>query len=340
MMESQFYRFAFPEFLVAGGALLLLLGWWRWSGLFRRGSGHLRISSLGVAASIRPSGAVRLVRLVDLLRLVALGLMVVAFARPQAGERYEELLTEGIDIMIALDVSGSMAAVDFRPQTRLDVAKEVTAEFIRGRQTDRLGMVVYAGKSFTRCPLTLDYGVLLDFLDDVELGTVKEDGTAIGNALVTAINRLRDARGESRVIILLTDGINNAGQIDPLTAADMARAMEIKIYTIGAGKDGQPYFLVDDPIFGQRYVPGGEPLILDEETLGEVARRTGGLYFRAQDPESLSRIFARIGEMETTGVKTKEYSLFTELGPGFLLAALALLVLAALLSGTRFQVLP
>jgi Ca-activated chloride channel family protein len=339
-METQFYRFANPEFLAVGGLLLALLAWWRWSGLFRRSRGNLRISSLGVAASIKPSGSVRLVRLVDILRLVAFGLMVVAFARPQAGERYEELLTEGIDIMIALDVSGSMAAVDFRPKTRLDVAREVTAEFIEGRQTDRLGMVVYAGKSFTRCPLTLDYGVLLDFLDDVELGTVQEDGTAIGNALVTAINRLRDAKGESRVIILLTDGINNAGQIDPLTAADLAKAMDIKIYTIGAGKDGQPYFLVDDPIFGQRYVPGGQPLILDEETLGEVARRTGGLYFRAKDPESLSRIFARIGEMETTGVKTKQYSLFTELGPWFLLAALALLVLATLLSGTRLQVVP
>ncbi len=339
-MEGQFYRFAHPQVLAVGAALLLFLGWWRFSGLFRRHGSRLRISSLGVAASIRPSATVRLARLVDVLRILALVLMVAAFARPQAGERFEELLTEGLDIMSALGVSGAMAAVDFRPHTRLDVAKEVTAGFIEGRQTDRLGMVVYAGKSFTRCPLTLDYGVLLDFLEDVELGTVQEDGTAIGNALVTAINRLRDARGESRVIILLTDGINNAGQIDPLTAADLAKAMDIKIYTIGTGKDGQPYFLVDDPIFGQRYVPGGEPLILDEETLTEVAERTGGLYFRARDPESLSRIFARIGEMETTGVKTKQYSLFTELGPWFLLVALGLLVLATLLSGTRFQVVP
>jgi len=339
-MDGAFYRFANPEFLAVGGVLLLLVGWWRWSGFFRRSRGNLRISTLGVARAIKPAGAVRWVWLVDVLRVAALALIVLALARPQAGERFEELLTEGIDIMIALDVSGSMAAVDFRPKTRLDVAKEVTAEFIEGRRTDRIGMVVYAGKSFTRCPLTLDYGVLLDFLDDIELGTVKEDGTAIGNALVTAINRLRDARGESRVIILLTDGISNAGQIDPLTAADLARAMDVKIYTIGAGKDGQPYFLVDDPLFGQRYVPGGEPLILDEETLTEVARRTGGLYFRAKDPESLSRIFARIGEMETTDVKTKQYSLFTELGPWLLLGALALLVLATLLSGTRFQVVP
>lgn len=339
-MDGSFYRFANPEFLAAGAVLLLLVGWWRWSGRFRRSRGHLRISTLGLASAIRPSGAVRWVRLVDVLRVAALALMVLAFARPQAGERFEELLTEGIDIIIALDVSGSMAAVDFRPKTRLDVAREVTARFIEGRRTDRIGMVVYAGRSFTRCPLTLDYGVLLDFLDDIELGTVKEDGTAIGNALVTAINRLRDARGESKVIILLTDGISNAGQIDPLTAADLAAAMGVKIYTIGAGKDGQPYFLVDDPIFGKRYVPGGEPLILDEETLSEVARRTGGLYFRAKDPDSLSRIFERIGEMETTEVKTKEYSLFTELGPRLLLGALTLLVLATLLSGTRFQVVP
>jgi len=339
-MAGQFYRFAHPEFLAVGLALAALLAWWRWSGLFRRSRGNLRISSLSVADSLKPSGAVRWVSVVDVLRILALVLMVAAFARPQAGERYEELLTEGIDIMIALDVSGSMAAVDFRPSTRLDIAKEVTARFVEGRETDRLGMVVYAGKSFTSCPLTLDYGVLLDFLDKVELGTVQEDGTAIGNALVTAINRLRDARGESRVIILLTDGINNAGQIDPLTAADLAKAMDVKIYTIGAGKDGQPYFLVEDPLFGKRYVPGGEPLVLDEETLTEVARRTGGLYFRARDPESLASIFARIGEMETTGVKTKQYSLFTELGPWFLLVALGLLVLATLLSGTRFQVVP
>ena len=176
------------------------------------------------------------------------------------------------------------------------VAKEVVSEFIEGRQNDRIGLVVFAAKSFTQCPLTLDYSVLLNFLDQVEIGTVKDDGTAIGMALATSANRLKSSKAKSRIVILLTDGVNNSGEIDPITAARMCEPLGIRVYTIGAGKEGPAVVRRDHPIFGSQYVPINAEL--DEETLREIASITNGEYFRATDEQALKEIYETIAQLE------------------------------------------
>ncbi|MCP5113989.1 MAG: VWA domain-containing protein, partial [bacterium] len=203
-----------------------------------------------------------------------------ALARPQAGARGVNVSSEGVDIMIALDVSGSMQAIDLKPNNRLEAAKLVAADFIRGREADRLGMVVFAGVSFVQCPLTLDYAVLLSLMDEIKIGMM-EDGTAIGMAIVNCVNRLKESEAESKVAILLTDGVNNAGTIDPATAAQVARTVGVRFYTIGVGKEGEALFPVNDPIFGQRFVR--QQTEIDEEILQQIAAETGGRYFRATD---------------------------------------------------------
>jgi Ca-activated chloride channel family protein len=203
--------------------------------------------------------------------MVAIFIFILAFARPQAGQKEEEIITEGIDIMLTLDISGSMKAEDFAPQNRLGAAKEVLKEFIKSRKNDRIGMVVFSRYSFTQCPLTLDYGVLLELLDKVDIGMI-EDGTAIGMAISNAVNRLRDSTVKSKIIILLTDGVNNAGKIDPMTAAKAAKALGIKIYTVGAGRPGGAMYPVEDPIFGKRYVQMETEI--DETLLKNIATET------------------------------------------------------------------
>jgi Ca-activated chloride channel family protein len=245
-----------------------------------------------------------------------------ALARPQTGADRVEVKSEGIDIVLAIDVSGSMRAEDFRPDNRLTVAKRVAQEFVAGRAGDRIGLVVFAGGAYTQCPLTLDYGVLTDLLEEVSFG--HPDGTAVGMALATAVNRLRRAQGESRVVILLTDGQNNAGEVDPVTAAEAARALGIRVYTIGAGTDGLAQVPVDDPVFGRRYVQ--IEAHLDEETLQEIADLTGGKYYRATSAEALERIYQEIDALEKTEVETYEYVQYNEQGP--LLALVACAVLA------------
>ena len=187
------------------------------------------------------------------MRLAAIALFIVAFARPRSGTEYQEITSEGVDIMLLLDVSSSMQGEDFKPNNRLFVAKEEIKKFIERRLNDRIGLVVFARYAYTQCPLTTDYGVLLNFVDQVDFGLV-EDGTAIGMAIATAVNRLRESESESKIIVLLTDGDNNAGEIDPITAASLATTFDIKIYTIGVGKPGNVMFPYQDPIFGKRYV--------------------------------------------------------------------------------------
>lgn len=303
----------------------------------RRKEASIRYSDLGNIRKVKGTRSVRYRRVLIFLRGLALSLMVVALARPQAGRKSEEILTKGIDIVLTLDVSTSMRAEDFKPNNRLWVAKEVAKDFIRGRRNDRIGLVIFAGKSFTQCPLTLDYGVLLDFLDRVEIGMV-EDGTAIGMGLATAINRLRESQAKSKVVILLTDGRNNRGEIDPVTAAKAARPLGIKIYTIGAGKRGSAPYLVDDPIFGRRYVR--LPVEIDEKTLEEVARTTGGRYFRATDAQKLSAIYKEISQMEKTKIKTREYMEYSERFGRFLFPALLFLMIEIVLANTRFRKIP
>lgn len=258
------------------------------------------------------------------LRYAALILAIIALARPQAGQKTEEIYNNAIDIMIIMDTSGSMQAVDFKPKNRLDAAKTVAKEFVQGRQFDRIGIVVFAGLAFTQCPLTLDHDSILNFIDQIEIGMTGVDRTAVGSAIATGAERLKKSTGKSKVMILVTDGKNNYGDIDPLTAAQAAAAYDIKIYTIGAGAPGGALFPVDDPVFGRQYVKIPEQE-LDEDTLAKIAESTGGRYFRATDSQSLKSIFKQINQMEKTEVKALKYTSYTELYFWFLWPALLLL---------------
>ncbi|MBI1976839.1 MAG: VWA domain-containing protein [Candidatus Omnitrophica bacterium] len=271
------------------------------------------------------------------LRFVILALLILAMARPQSGLSAAEITAEGIDMMMALDISGSMKALDFQPHDRLKVAKEEASRFVDGRQHDRIGLVVFSKESFTQCPLTSDYGMLLKLLDRVQIGMI-EDGTAIGMGLATSVNRLRASEAKSKVIILLTDGVNNAGKIDPLTAAKLAQTMKIRVYTIGIGKQGTAPYPVDDPVFGTRYVQMETQI--DEDVLQQIAQLTGGRYFRAKDKDSLRKIYQEIDALEKSKVSVKNWTEYRELFPVFAIPALILLVLEIVLQQTRMRKLP
>jgi len=305
----------------------------------------LQFSTLRFLHDARPSARQHLSPLPLLFRFVALALLIVALARPQSGVSSTNIESEGIDIMLALDTSGSMLAVDMTSDrrgasrqdvSRLDVSKQAAREFISGRQSDRIGLVVFAGYALTQCPPTLDYSVLLGFLDQVEVGQL-EDGTAIGTALVTSVNRLRDSEAKSRVVILLTDGANNAGTVDPITSAQMSKAVGVKIYTIGAGREENARFPVET-FFGRQYVRQYSPI--DEATLQKIAEIGDGQYFRATSPEKLTEIYEEIGKMERTRVETKQYVEYSELAQGLVLPAFVLLLLEGLLSHAVLRRLP
>ncbi len=320
-------RFAHPQVLwllavVAG------LGYLHFSGRLV-GRPALRFSSLSVARRANVSRRLPLRHLPAVLRLLVLALVILGLARPQSGRKEVEIKSEGIDIILSLDISGSMKAEDFKPRNRLHVAKSVAEEFVRGRRGDRIGLVVFASTSFTQCPLTLDYDVVLSFLERVDFGAI-DDGTAIGTAIANGVNRLRRSDAESKVMILLTDGRNNAGKIDPLTAAALAEAESVKVYTIGVGTDKEAPYPVDDPLFGKRYVK--IPASVDEATLREIAAKTGAEYFRATTPEMLVRVFETIDELEKTEIETAEYVEYNELQARFALPAFLLLLCEVFLS--------
>jgi Ca-activated chloride channel family protein len=278
------------------------------------------------------------------LFLAALGLVAgsLALARPQHGNLKEDVTTRGVDIMVALDVSGSMAAQDFQPRNRIEVAKEVVSQFVKRRTMDRVGLVVFAGKSLTKSPPTTDSAVLLRQLDDVRLDMLP-DGTAIGSGIATALMRLRRATAKSKVIVLVTDGANNAGEIDPATATDLARAMEVRVYTVLVGRGGQVPMPVKvrNPFTGQ---PEERVIMtevqIDEGLLQRIAERTGAEFFRATDSESLRNIFDRIDRLEKSEIKAKAYRRYRELFSPVLVAAGALLSLGGLLWAGGLRVAP
>ncbi len=289
--------------------LLLLipaLVYWYWRQRNRKGT-TLRFSSLSTLKQIQSSFPLR--HLPFLLRSIVLGLLVIALARPQSSSSREEVVSEGIDIMLALDLSSSMLSEDIEPN-RVEAAKRVVRDFILGRQNDRIGMVVFAAQGFTQCPLTLDYPILVKLLEDLQVGTI-DDGTAIGMGLATAVKRLSRSRAESKVIVLVTDGRNNAGEIDPITASDLAVSHGIKVHTVGVGGEGSAPYPVNDPVMGRRYVQ--VQVDIDEETLKKIADATGGKYFRATDRESLENIYAEIDSLEKTEIEVKQYSRYGEL---------------------------
>lgn len=258
------------------------------------------------------------------LRCVALSLIVVAIARPQSAEHYTNTTTEGIDIVLAVDVSTSMLAKDFTPD-RLSVAKEVASEFISDRTGDRIGLVVFAGESFTQSPLTTDQSSLQTMLGRITSGVI-EDGTAIGNGLATSINRLRESDAKSKVVILLTDGVNNRGEISPLTAAKIAKDMSIKVYTIGIGRRGTaPYPIFDER--GREVDVVNMKVEIDEKILRDIAEQTGGEYFRATDKQTLEAIYDRINQLEKSKVEVENRTTLHEEFLVFVLCALAALLL-------------
>lgn len=330
------FRFANPEFLALLVIIPIMIFWYMKK--YRKASGTLRFSNVGIIKNISKTPSQKYRHVLFLLRLVVIALLIVGFARPQSSSKEEQIITEGIDIILAMDVSSSMLAEDLaRHQNRLDVAKEVAEEFIRGRTNDRIGMVVFSGKSFTQCPLTLDYGILLSFLKEIKIGMI-EDGTAIGMAIANCVNRLRTSKAKSKVVILLTDGRNNRGELDPITAARLAKALNIRIYTIGAGGKGEALYPIEDPFLGKRYVP--MKVDIDEEVLTKIANITGGRYFRATDKTSLQNIYREIGEMEKTKIEVKQFTRYHELFVNLVLLALGVLVVEIVLANTRFRKIP
>ena len=297
-------------------------------------------SSIDTLQAIR-SARVEILSILPLvLRMIAISLLVLSLARPQEGYKSTEILSVGVDIMLALDTSGSMQALDFikdeKRDTRLAMVKDVVSQFIDNRPNDRMGMVVFGSEAYTQCPLTLDQGILKSFLSKLDIG-MAGDSTAIGSAIGIAVKRLKDLESKSKVIILLTDGQNNAGSLPPLQAAQTAKAFGIKIHTIAVGTHGKAPFLVNS-IFGQRYVY--QQVDIDEDTLKKISDLTGGQYFRATDLESLKTIYKQIDEMEKSEVKVIDHSEYTELFHYFLIPGLLILLSEILLSNTVLRRIP
>lgn len=315
-------EWANPEWFWAFGVLPFLIGFYFFRHFAKRKS-TFSFSSLQHADNLSGNWKSHLHWLTALLQWAAITFLILALARPQQKLTTIERNAEGIDIVMVIDISSSMKAEDLKPN-RFEAAREVAKEFISKRVSDRIGLVTFAMKSFTVVPPTLDYKLLSQLLDDLEMGVI-EDGTAIGMGIATGVNRLKESEAKSKVIIVLTDGQNNAGEIDPVTAADLALTYGIKIYTIGAGTRGTAPYPVQDPIFGRRYQ--NIEVNIDEEMLTSVAQLTGGKYYRATDSQELSRVYNEIDSLEKSKVEELIYTDFEDEYPQYLGLALLLLSL-------------
>ncbi|ULB35281.1 MULTISPECIES: vWA domain-containing protein [Proteiniphilum] len=326
-------EFLHPEYLYL---LLLLIPLTAWYVIrLSKAQASFKLASLNAFKGFKPDLRVYMRHLPFVLRLISLALIIIVIARPQSVNSWEETETQGIDIVMALDVSGSMLAQDLLPD-RLQAAKKVASEFITDRKNDNIGLVIFAGESFTQCPLTTDHKVLLNLLNEIEFGLI-EDGTAIGLGLATSVNRLKNSESRSKVVILLTDGTNNRGQIAPLTAADMARSYGIRVYTVGVGTKGMAPTPVNTP-YGIRMQ--NMPVDIDEKTLTEIAAMTGGQYFRAQDTEGLRQVYDEIDEMEKYLISVQNVTRRQELFLPFALVAMGLILLELLLRRTLLRSVP
>lgn len=311
----------------------LYVAWYFW----RRKTSHatVQISTLDTLNGSRPTLRVWLRHLPLVLRLMVIALAVVVLARPQSSSNYSDSNAEGIDIVLSLDISGSMRAVDFKPN-RLEAAKNVATKFVTGRPDDNIGLVVFAGESFTQCPLTTDHAVLVNLFQDVRTGML-EDGTAIGMGLATAVSRIKESKAKSKVIILLTDGMNNCGAISPEKAAELAQTFGIRVYTIGVGTMGTAQVPVQTP-FGMQMQD--MEVKIDEPLLRNIAAMTGGQYFRATDNKSLESIYSEIDKLEKTILEVRHYTQHTDEYFPFALAALVLLLLEVVLRNTLLRTIP
>jgi len=325
--------FAYPWILYFLLIVPLMAVWYWFKG--KKTEPTLNYSSLKIFKELKPTWRERLKYLPVILRMIAVALLIIALARPQNFQSGENIYTEGIDISMVLDISGSMLAEDLKPN-RLNAAKEVIDEFVQERTSDRIGLVVFARDAFTQCPLTIDYSVLRNLLGDIKSGMI-EDGTAIGNAIANGVNRLKESQAKSKVMILLTDGVNNAGEVDPISAAQIAKTFNIRVYTIGVGTRGEAPYPVQTP-FGTRYQM--VPVEIDENVLKEIAKLTDGEYFRATDNKKLKEIYETIDRLEKTKVEITSYRNAKELYYSWLGGGVILLLLELGLSRTVLRKLP
>jgi Ca-activated chloride channel family protein len=327
-------EFAYPAFFYGLALLPLMTGWYLWRG--RKSTASMKISGFENLDDRIGSARIWLRHLLFVFRMLVVALIITVLARPQSSNRWEQVTTEGIDIVMCMDVSGSMRAMDFKPN-RLEASKNVGIEFVNARQDDRFGLVVFAGESFTQCPMTTDRAVVINFLKEIDFGVI-DDGTAIGMGLATAVNRIKESKAISKVIILLTDGVNNRGDVGPVTAAEIAANFGIRVYTIGVGTQGNAPIPVQD-MFG-RMVTRNMPVEIDEEVLRKIAATTDGAYFRATDNNKLREIYQQIDQMEKTRMDVKQFSKKKEEYFPFLLAALLLLLTEILFRYTFLKTIP
>ncbi|MBR1564310.1 MAG: VWA domain-containing protein [Paludibacteraceae bacterium] len=316
--------FQSPAYLFLLLLLIPVIGWYIYE--MRKADASLQVSSTESLNRQPKTLRLYLLHIPFVLRVAAIVLLSIALARPQLTNSWKSESTEGIDIMMALDISGTMQAEDLRPN-RLEAAKNVATEFIMSRPNDNIGLVVFAGESFCQCPLTTDHAVLVNLFKSVKFGMI-EDGTAIGLGLANAVNRMKDSKTKSKVVILLTDGSNNRGDIDPQTAAEIAKTFGIRVYAVGVGSHGKARVPVQTPVGIQYMTMDSE---FDEATLRNIAHATGGEYFRATDNKSLQQIYEQIDQMEKTKIRVREFSKRTENFHPFLIAALCCLLLEILL---------
>lgn len=317
--------------------LLALFLWWQHK---RAASPAIHFTAIEGARQMPRTLSVKLLPLLKVMRFIVLALLIFALARPQLLQSQERRYAEGVNIFLALDVSESMRAEDFNDVNRLQTAKSVIRDFLNFRESDRIGLVVFSGESYTLCPLTLDYTIIAELLDnvEVELGGQLRDGTAIGDAIAATSHRLRTSGTKSKIVILLTDGENNLGTIDPDTAAALAQSLGIRVYTIGMGKEGGTRIPHEDTTFGKRYTD--VVTYLDEETLQMIANTTGGRYFRAKDQQSLKHVYTEIDKLEKTKFKVVRYTDRQEMVVYFLMPAVLLFALEIFLSNTVLRKIP
>lgn len=323
-------EFANPGFFWLLICVPLMIGWYVWRN--QKLQGVLRSSSLKGFLNVKKRNYVFLRHSILLFRCLGLVALVIALARPQSALSWQDSTTEGIDIVIASDISGSMLAEDLKPN-RLEAGKNIAIDFIKDRPDDRIGLVVFSGESFTQCPLTIDHDVLINLFKGITNGII-EDGTAIGMGLATAVNRLKDSEAKSKVVILLTDGSNTTGSIPPLTAAEIAKQMKVRVYTVGVGTKGMAPYPVKTP-FGIQYQQ--VPVTIDEGVLSSIAKITGGKYFRATNNEKLRQIYQQIDKLEKAKIAVTQYHKKTERFLPFAIFALAFFILEFLLRNTVFK---
>src|SRR5688572_29577598 len=326
-------EFANPEFLYLF-LLIPLMALIHWKIRTKRRT-DIRVPDLELFHNYKPSFRQRIGWLPLLCRFLAVSMIIAALARPRSSSKGSNVTSEGIAIVLAMDVSTSMLAEDLRPN-RIEAAKRVASEFVSGRPTDLIGMVIFSGESFTQCPITSDHAVLLNLMDEIKSG-VLEDGTAIGEGLATAIARIKDSKAKSKVIILLTDGVNNKGQVSPVTAGEIAKTFGIRVYTIGVGKNGTAPYPFQTP-FGIQYQ--NVPVEIDESIMQQISDATDGKYFRATNNNKLKDIYAEIDKMEKTKVEVTEFRRYTEEYLPYALLAAALFILEITLRFTLLRSLP